>query len=56
MRTTLILPPDLYRNMNGTSILKNRAPRHVPWTKRRTPGPALDGSANRPIRFVTTRQ
>ena len=33
-----ILPPNLYRNMNATSILKNRAARHVVWTKRYTHG------------------
>ena len=38
VRTTVILPPNLYRNMNATSILKNRAARHVVWTKRYTHG------------------
>jgi hypothetical protein len=36
VRTTMILPPNLYRNMNATSILKNRVPRHAAWTKRYT--------------------
>ena len=38
VRTTIILPPNLYSNMNATSILKNYAARHVLWMKRRTPG------------------
>lgn len=38
VRTTMILPPNLYRDMNATSILKNRIVRHVPWTKRYTHG------------------
>lgn len=38
VRTAIILPPNLYRNMNATSILKNRAVRHVVWTKRYTHG------------------
>jgi hypothetical protein len=29
VRTTIILPPNLYSNMNATSILKNPAPRHA---------------------------
>jgi hypothetical protein len=38
VRTTMILPPNLYSNMNATSILKNRAARHVAWTNRYTHG------------------
>ena len=38
VRATMTLPPNLYRNMNATSILKNRAVRHVVWTKGYTHG------------------
>ena len=38
MRTTIILPPNLYINMNAPSILKNRALRHVVRTKRYASG------------------
>jgi hypothetical protein len=38
VRTTIMLPPYRYRNMNATSILKIRAPRHALWTKRYTHG------------------
>jgi hypothetical protein len=38
VRATMILPPNLYRKMNATSILKNRAVRHARWTKRYTLG------------------
>jgi hypothetical protein len=33
VRTSMNLPPDLCTNMNGTSILKNCALRHVVWAK-----------------------
>jgi hypothetical protein len=51
VRTTMILPPNLYRNMNATSILKNRAPRHALWTKRYTRG-AHAGWQDEPIAQV----
>ncbi len=36
VRTTMILPPNRYINMNAPSILKNHATRHEEWTKRYT--------------------
>ena len=36
MRTRMILPPNLYGNMNETRILKYRAARHARRTKRYT--------------------
>jgi hypothetical protein len=36
VRTRIILLLNLYGNMNATSILKNRAVRHVVWAKRYT--------------------
>ena len=40
MRTAMILPPNLYRNMNANSILKNRATRHALRAKWYIPGAA----------------
>jgi hypothetical protein len=44
VRTSMNLPPNLYTNMNATSILKNRAVRHAVWTKRYTHGAAAGWS------------
>ena len=38
MRTTIVLPPNRYRNMNAASILKNHVMRHEEWKKRYTSG------------------
>src|SRR5271155_6207527 len=40
VRTAMILPPNLYRNMNANSILKNRATRHALRAKWYIPGAA----------------
>jgi hypothetical protein len=38
VRTSMILPPNLYGNMNETRILKNGGARHAVWAKRYTSG------------------
>jgi len=36
VRTSMILPPNPYRNMNTASILKNGGARYADWTYRYT--------------------
>ena len=53
VRTSMILPPNPYSNMNATSILKNCALRHALWTKRYTHGA---GTASQDERAAQARE
>src|SRR5271156_661808 len=49
VRTDMILPPNLYRNMNANSILKNRATRHALRAKWYIPGAAATADRRVPV-------
>jgi hypothetical protein len=56
VRTSMILPPNLYRNMNETRILKNGGARHVMEANRYTSSPNGGSRTTMGIKFETVKR